>query len=205
MYIKTRWDLSRFLTEADSWCVECNRRSFRARFGVIAARRDASCGRWSLQCLVIKPLASAHNSSQLVHLRDSFRETSMLRLFTHTYLRVCVYTCARRDRHYLFAERDRSALAGYVSPKQIPVCLRLDIKMQRGKRKKRPWNVCMCIRICVCNEIDFRTRFIGIILYKMFLSFSLFFLHFRRSVLNTAECSRISLIVLYIRTIVYKL
>ena len=75
--------------------------------------------------------------------RDSFRETSMLRLFTYAYLHVRVYTCASIDRHYLFAERDRSTLVGCVSPKQIPVCLRLDIKMWRGKRKKWPQRVCV--------------------------------------------------------------
>jgi len=73
-----------------------------------ATQCDVLRGRWSLQCLV-----SAHNVLNWFT-RDSFRETSMLHLFTHTYLYVLTHTCThvRAYRSLLPVCRDRSAFAG---------------------------------------------------------------------------------------------
>lgn len=113
----------------------------------------------------------------------------MLHLFMHVYLHVRVHTCAPIDHHYLFAERDRSVLAGCVRLTKANIGV-FTSGYKNAARQTKEMVAYVCV--CVYNEIDSWTRFMGMISYKMFLSF--LFFYFYRSILSAAEYLRIILL-----------
>lgn len=98
--------------------------------------------------------------------RDSFRETSMLHLFMHVYLHVRVYPCAPIDRHYLFAKRDRSALAGCVRLTKANTGVFTSGYKNAARQTKETVCTCVCVSIMILIS-----GFMGMISYKMFYHF----------------------------------